>query len=155
MRAIERTGLFVMVVLTASLPMTGLAAQGIPLPPGKSFTQNPNLLPGGEFVVVAGTPGAAGVYATRVRLPAGFKVMPHSHPDDRLYTVLSGTFTIGLGAEMDSTRLTRLGPGETYVLPAGTVHYHWMVAGGSTFQVSGTGPTATTYLRPEDDPRRH
>lgn len=155
MRAIEQSTLILIVALAACTPSAGVLAQGIPLPPGKSFAQNPNLLPGGEFVVVAGTPGAAGVYATRVRLPAGFKVMPHSHPDDRLYTVLSGTFTIGLGAEMDSTKLTRLGPGETYVLPAGTVHYHWMVAGGSTFQVSGIGPTATTYVRPEDDPRRH
>ena len=71
--------------------------------------------------MVAGAPGSPGMYATRVRLPSGFKVMPHSHPEDRLYTVLSGTWTIGLGGEMDSTTLTRLGPGETYVLPAGTV----------------------------------
>lgn len=131
-----------------------LAAQGLPLPPGKSFAQNPNLLPGGEFVVLAGTPGAAGPYAFRVRLPAGFKVMPHSHPDDRLYTVLSGTWTIGLGSEVDSTKLQKFGPGQVYVLPAGTVHFHWMVDGGATFQVSGIGPTATTYFRTEDDPRR-
>lgn len=144
-----------LLLLLGCAPGAGLAAQELPLPPGRSFAQNPNLLPGGEFVVVAGTPGAAGVYAFRVRLPSGFQVMPHSHPEDRLYTVLSGTFTIGLGDAMDSTRLIRLGPGQTYVLPAGTVHYHWMVAGGSTFQVSGSGPTATTYLRPEDDPRRH
>jgi quercetin dioxygenase-like cupin family protein len=148
-------GLLLIAIAGACAPNTRSADQGLPLPPGKSFAQNPNLLPGGEFVVVAGVPSAAGVYAFRVRLPAGFKVLPHTHPEDRLYTVLSGTFTIGLGSEMDSTRLTRLGPGQTYVLPAGTAHYHWMVAGGSTFQVSGTGPTATNYLHPEDDPRRH
>lgn len=129
-------------------------APGLPLPAGTSYVQNPNLLPGGEIAVVAGTPGAAGPYATRVHLPAGFKVMPHSHPDDRLYTVLSGTLIIGLGAEMDSTKLLRFGPGQVYVLRAGVVHYHWMVDGASTFQVSGIGPTGTTYVRPEDDPRR-
>lgn len=144
-----------LLLLLGSAPGAELLAQGLPLPPGKSFAQNPNLLPGGEFVVVAGTPGAAGPYAFRVRLPAGFKVMPHSHPDDRIYTVLSGTFTIGMGGEVDSTKLQRFGPGQVYVLPAGTVHFHWMVDGGSVFQVSGMGPTATTYLRPEDDPRRH
>jgi quercetin dioxygenase-like cupin family protein len=131
----------------------GPSETGLPLPAGASFVQNPNLLPGGEIAVVAGTPSGAGPYATRVRLPAGFRVMPHSHPDDRLYTVLSGTLIIGLGAEMDSTKLLRLPPGQVYLLQAGVVHYHWMVDGASTFQVSGVGPTATTYLRPEDDPR--
>lgn len=129
-------------------------APGLPLPAGKVFAQNPNLPPGGEFVVIAGAPAAAGVYATRVRFPAGFKVMPHSHPDERLYTVLSGTFTIGLGSEADSTKLVRLGPGEVYVLPANTPHFHWALAGGTTFQVVGFGPTATVFVRPEDDPRR-
>jgi hypothetical protein len=141
-------------ILAACAPSRGPADAGLPLPAGDRFVQNPNLLPGGEIAVVAGTPSSPGPYATRVRLPAGFKVLPHSHPEDRLYTVLSGTLTIGLGAELDSTKLLRFGPGEVYVLPAGVVHYHWMIYGGSTFQVSGIGPTATMYLHPEDDPRR-
>lgn len=129
-------------------------ADPFPLPAGKSYAQNPNLLPGGMIAVVAGAPGQAGPYATRVSLPANFKVMPHTHPDDRLYTVISGTYTIGLGAEMDSTKLVRLGAGAVYVLPANTPHYHWTVAGATTFQVSGIGPTSTTYLRDTDDPRK-
>jgi quercetin dioxygenase-like cupin family protein len=129
-------------------------ADPLPLPAGKSFAQNPNLLPGGMIAVVAGAPGEAGPYATRVSLPADFKVMPHTHPDARLYTVISGTFTIGLGTEVDSTKLAWLQAGDVYVLPANTPHYHWTVNGPTIFQVSGIGPTGTRYLRDEDDPRK-
>jgi hypothetical protein len=31
------------------------------------------------------------------KLPAGIKLMPHKHPEDRVYTVMSGVFYIGLG----------------------------------------------------------
>jgi quercetin dioxygenase-like cupin family protein len=126
----------------------------LPLPNGVFWAQNPNLPPGGEIAVVAGTPGAAGPYATRVRFPRGFKVMPHTHPDDRVYTVLAGRWTIGIGTAFDSTTLKRLSAGETYTLPAGTPHFHYAQYQSTEFQVNGTGPTATVYVRPEDDPRR-
>jgi quercetin dioxygenase-like cupin family protein len=35
--------------------------------------------------------------------------MPHRHPEDRIYTVLSGAFYIGLGEEFDESRLTAYG----------------------------------------------
>jgi hypothetical protein len=30
-------------------------------------------------------------------VPSAVKLMPHKHPEDRIYTVLSGVFYIGLG----------------------------------------------------------
>jgi quercetin dioxygenase-like cupin family protein len=140
----------------AALCVAGCAPatrEPVPLPAGKVFAQNPNLPPGGEFVVIAGSPTATGPYAFRVRFAPGLKVMPHTHPDDRLYTVLSGVWTIGVGAHYDESMLQRFGPGEVYVLPAGTPHFHGAPEGVTTFQVSGIGPTATVYIRSEDDPR--
>jgi quercetin dioxygenase-like cupin family protein len=143
-----------LLLLSAAAGSAAAQSSGLPLPAGKQFAQNPNLPPGGEFVVLAGMPNAAGPYAFRVRFAPGLRVLPHSHPDDRLYTVLAGRWTIGIGTTFDSTKLVTLGAGEVYVLPANTVHFHMGLEGGAMFQVSGIGPTATTYLRPEDDPRQ-
>lgn len=149
MRRVVAVVLAVSVAACAPSPATV-----IPLPEGRQWTQNPNLPPGGEIAVVAGTPSAAGIYATRIRFAPGLKVMPHSHPDDRIYTVLAGHWTIGLGTTFDSSAIQRFGPGEVYRLPAGTPHFHLAGPDGAVFQVTGTGPTATVYVHSADDPRR-
>ena len=91
----------------------------IPLPQGVEWGPNPALPSGARLAVVAGQPGAVGLYAIRVGFPGGLQVMPHSHPDDRLYTVLSGEWSIGLGAAFDPARLETYSPGSVYVLQAG------------------------------------
>jgi hypothetical protein len=37
---------------------------------------------GGEVAIVNGDPSKEGVYVIRLRVPAGFKVPPHFHPND-------------------------------------------------------------------------
>ena|SRR5215471_10301322 len=44
-------------------------------------------------------PDEPGPYVIRVRGPGGTKLMPH--PEDRIYTVMSGVFYIGLGEQFD------------------------------------------------------
>ena len=53
--------------------------------------------PSVRLAVVVGEPLQAGPYAIRVKVPRGVKLMPHRHPEDRIYTVISGVFYIGLG----------------------------------------------------------
>jgi len=124
------------------------------LPDSMRWAQIPTLLPGGEVTVLAGRMSEAGPYAFRVRFPPGFRVMPHTHPDDRVYTVISGTWFIGIGEQFDSTGVTGYPAGTVYLLPAGTPHYHLARDGASTAQVNAVGPTATDYVRQEDDPRK-
>jgi quercetin dioxygenase-like cupin family protein len=107
-------------------------------------------LPGVELAVVAGRPQEAGPYAIRVRFSPGLRVQPHSHPDDRIYTILRGTWYIGIGAAFDSTRLDGFPAGSVYVLRAGTPHFHWARDGETIFQITATGPTATTPVQPDD-----
>ena len=44
--------------------------------------------PSVRLAVVVGQPSEAGLYTIRVRVPRGVKIMPHRHPEDRVYTVM-------------------------------------------------------------------
>jgi quercetin dioxygenase-like cupin family protein len=79
--------------------------------------------------------------------------MPHQHPEDRVYTVISGVFYIGLGEQFDSEKLAAYPPGSVVVLPGGTPHFHWAKSGEYVTQVTAIGPLGLEYLNPEDDPR--
>ena len=49
--------------------------------------------------------------------------MPHRHPEDRVYTVISGVFYIGLGDEFDTEKLQAYSPGAVIILPGNTSHF--------------------------------
>ena len=86
-------------------------------------------------------------------VPSGVKLAPHEHPEDRVYTVISGVFYIGLGSRFDDEQLQAYPPGSVIVLPGGTPHFHWAKSGAYVTQVSAIGPLGLEYLDPTDDPR--
>jgi hypothetical protein len=61
-------------------------------------------LPGLEQTALIGDPSKPGPYTIRLRFPAGFKVAPHTHPDSREVTVLSGTWYTGYGEKAETRR---------------------------------------------------
>src|SRR5258705_6512481 len=61
--------------------------------------------PSVRLAVIVGQPLEPGPYVTRVKVPRGVKLMPHRHPEDRVYTVMSGVFYIGLGDQFDSDKV--------------------------------------------------
>jgi hypothetical protein len=87
-------------------------------------------------------------------VPSGVKLMPHKHPEDRVYTVLSGVFYIGLGDQFDGDKLEAYPPGSVIVLPGNTSHFHWAKSGEYVTQVTAIGPLGLEYLDPDDDPRQ-
>ena len=109
--------------------------------------------PSARLAVVVGNPTEPGPYVIRVKVPAGVKLMPHRHPEDRVYTVISGVFYIGLGEHFDSDKLEAYPPGAVIVLPGGTAHFHWARSGEYVSQVSANGPLGLEYFNPADDPR--
>ena len=115
----------------------------------------PAFPPEARLAVVVGEPSKAGPYVVRVKLPAGVKLMPHTHPEDRIYTVISGVFYIGLGTTFDPDKLQAYAPGSVIVLPANTPHFHWAKSGDYMTQVAGVGPLGIKYIHDEDDPRHH
>ena len=74
-------------------------------------------------------------------------------PEDRVYTVISGVFYIGLGDRFDADKLEAYPPGTVVVLPGGTPHFHWARSGEYVSQVTAIGPLGLDYVDPHDDPR--
>jgi quercetin dioxygenase-like cupin family protein len=81
--------------------------------------------------------------------------MPHKHPEDRVYTVISGVFYIGLGDEFDASKLEAYAPGAVIILPGNTPHFHWAKSGEYVTQVTAMGPLGLEYLSAKDDPRNN
>ena len=113
----------------------------------------PGFPPSARLAIVVGDPTEPGLYTIRVKLPSGVKLMPHWHPEDRIYTVISGVFYIGLGEHFDSEKLEAYPPGAVVVLPGRTPHFHWARSGEYVTQVSAIGPLGLEYLEAKDDPR--
>jgi quercetin dioxygenase-like cupin family protein len=110
--------------------------------------------PEARLAVLVGEPNKPGPYVIRVKVPSGIKLMPHKHPEDRIYTVISGVFYIGLGEAFDEERLTPHAVGTVIVLPGDQPHFHWARSGEYVAQISGIGPLGLNYINPADDPRR-
>ena len=109
--------------------------------------------PSVRLAVVVGHPAEAGPYTIRVKVPHGVKLMPHRHPEDRVYTVISGIFYIGLGDEFDPDNLLAYPPGSVIVLPGNTSHFHWAKSSEYITQVAAIGPLGLDYVDVRDDPR--
>jgi quercetin dioxygenase-like cupin family protein len=117
------------------------------------FVPFPAFPAGAEIAHVVGDPATPGPYVVRVKVAGGVRLMPHTHPEDRVYTVISGVFYIGFGSVFDATALNAYGPGSVVVLPGNTPHFHWAISGEYISQVSGAGPLGITYIDAESDPR--
>ncbi len=111
--------------------------------------------PSARLAVVVGQPSDAGPYTIRVRVPHGVKVMPHRHPEDRVYTVISGVFYMGLGDQFNPDKLQAYPPGSVIVLPGNTSHFHWAKSSEYITQVTAIGPLGLEYVSANDDPRNN
>ncbi len=125
------------------------------LPDDVDWQPFPAFPPSVRLAVVVGQPSEAAPYTIRVKAPHGTKLMPHKHPEDRVYTVISGVFYIGLGDEFDETKLQAYPPGAVVVLPGNTHHFHWARSGEYVTQITAIGPLGLEYLSAKDDPRNN
>ncbi|SHK94030.1 hypothetical protein SAMN05444266_101659 [Chitinophaga jiangningensis] len=135
-------------------------AQGLPDNKfGDIYSENikwspfPAFPPEARLAILVGEPQKNGPYVIRVRVPAGVILRPHIHPENRIYTVISGVFYIGIGEKFDASKLTAYPPGSVVVLPGNTPHFHWAKSGSYETQVTANGPLGISYVNPEDDPR--
>lgn len=132
--------------LLAPLPALAEGTGAIMLTPDEiKWLPNPRV-PGLEVANIIGDASKPGLYVQRVKFPKGRVVQAHSHPDDRTYTVLSGTWYVGWGDKFDAGQLKALPPGSFYTEPAGVPHFISTPDGEAIVQTTGTGPTAVHYV---------
>ena len=103
--------------------------------------------------VLIGDPSKGGEYTLRLKMPAGFKVMPHWHPKDEHVTVLSGKFAAGMGEKFDQASMKEFPVGSFVQMPKKMNHYA-MAIEETIIQLHGTGPFEINYVNPADDPRK-
>jgi len=107
-----------------------------------------------ETVVLKGDPDQAGLYTIMLRVPAHTRIAAHAHRDDRVATVISGTWQIGYGDRFEEARLKALPPGSFYTEPSGRNHFAETGNEPVVVQIIGFGPSSTEYVDPAQDPRR-
>jgi quercetin dioxygenase-like cupin family protein len=124
------------------------------LPENIDWQPFPAFPPEVRLAVLIGQPSEPGPYVIRVKASGGAKLMPHRHPEDRIYTVMSGVFYIGLGDQFDGDKAQAFPPGSVIVLPGDMSHFHWAKSGEYVTQVTAIGPLGLEYVNRKDDPRK-
>lgn len=94
-----------------------------------------------------GSEKGPGLYALRVKLKSGGIIPPHTHPDARITTVLSGSLLIGFSDTIDEKRAVIAVAGDSYLVPAGTPHFIAARGGAVEYQEMGSGGTSTEMLK--------
>jgi len=137
-------------VLLALFGVAVLASADTPVPgprlPESFVWFSPPGNPGLKATWIVGAEQASGLYALRVRLVAGARIAPHTHPDARYSTVLSGTLYVGFGGTVDESTMVAVPAGGVYVAPANQPHYLWARDGEVVYQETGVGPTGTAAV---------
>lgn len=98
---------------------------------------------GAAFLV--GAPTQPGLYTIRVHLKDGGLMPPHSHPDDRMITVLSGVLHYGFGTTANPNATKAYPAGSTFLAKANDPHYA-IGKGDVVYQESGMAPTGTKWV---------
>jgi quercetin dioxygenase-like cupin family protein len=107
---------------------------------------------GAKMAVLYGDPSKPGLFIVRLKMPANYKVMPHTHPTDENITVVSGAFAAGMGDKLDS-KVKAMPAGSFISMPAKMHHFAFSTE-ETIVEVSAMGPFAITYVDPKDDPSK-
>ena len=151
-----------LVALSLSLAMTCLGAPAswagsgthtMVSPDELQWTDVASLPPGAKLAVIEGPMNEAVPFTFRLKLPANYKIAPHWHPAIEHVTVISGTFNMGTGDKLDTSKTRALPAGAVAIMQPKTHHFAWTKK-ETVIQVHGVGPWGINYVNPADDPRK-
>ena len=117
------------------------------------WVKGPASLPAGaKLAILKGDFAKPGTLAYRLKLPAGYQLMPQSSPAINRIVVVSGTFYLGAGEKFDRAR----------TIPMSTGYVHWLdespyfawTKEETVIEIDGVGPWSVSYVNPGDNPMK-
>jgi hypothetical protein len=102
-----------------------------------------------QAMAVAGDTSRDGIYVIRVKWPPNVMSLPHSHPEDRHVTVLSGTWHAGTGETFDPDTAVPMAPRSYMLHPAGMVHWDGSKDEETIIEIVGYGPSELNPVNPD------
>jgi uncharacterized RmlC-like cupin family protein len=149
-------------MLVAAFLMTTIVLLAQSGKPQNTFTPDqikwgpppPFVAAGAQLAVLEGDPTAStGDFTIRLKMPAGYKIAPHYHPNRENVTVISGNFKVGMGDKFDATKMGTFPAGSfAYLDP--DMHHYAMALTATVVQVHGMSPLQFNYVNPADDPSK-
>ena len=135
--------------LVGVLSAAAVGQSNVPFPilPDSLRWVSPPSVSGLQMAWVLGSEQKPGAYILRVKLEGGARIPPHTHPDERNTTVLTGVLYVGFGEIFDEAKIVAIPVGAVYIAPANVPHYVWAKDGGVMFQEAGVGPTRTVFIK--------
>jgi hypothetical protein len=112
------------------------------------------IAPEAQLAVIEGNPGASsGDYTVRLKMPDGYRIAPHWHPQRENVTVISGNFRVGMGDIFEKDKMATF-PAGSFAFLDPDMHHYAMASGEVIVQVHGSAPLQFNYVHPEDDPSK-
>ena len=133
-------------------PRLTIKPEDVKWPPASAGAAGTSGVSAIQTVVLKGDPSKAGLYTLLLKVSQpDVRIQAHAHSDDRVATVIKGTWYFGYGDKFDEARLAALPPGSFYTEPPNVNHFA-MTKGEVILQITGTGPSTTKYVDPATDP---
>ncbi|MEO1297922.1 MAG: cupin domain-containing protein [Cyanobacteria bacterium J06636_16] len=101
---------------------------------------------GVESAIALGDPTNSELYVLLGKMNTGAIFPTHTHPDDRITTVISGVMYYGIGEQFVQAEVQPYPAGSVVYTPAGTPHFMWAKDGGAVMQETGMGPTDIQFI---------
>ena len=143
------------ILVSTTGAQTGSSAKHVFTPDAIPYGPAPASVPAGaQLAVLEGNPGAmTGDYTVRLKMPVGYRIAPHWHPNRENVTVITGTFRVGMGDRFDESKMGDFLAGSfAYLDP--DMHHYAMASGEAVIQIHGASPFQINYVNPDDDPSR-
>ncbi|HET7870939.1 MAG TPA: cupin domain-containing protein [Terriglobales bacterium] len=143
------------VLALAAVMVASPAAHNAFTPDTIPYGPVPAFIPAGaQIAVLEGDPTAtSGDFTIRLKMPDGYKIPPHWHPNRENVTVISGTLSVGMGDKFDASKMSPF-PAGSFAFLDPDMHHYVQAKGATVVQVHGMSPVAFNYLDPKGDPSK-